>query len=131
MEFNTLFKKRLFSLIIFVIPLSSYLGDLTATIFNLNNTMGWRFVIMNTTVDRISGLIPIIFIVSYALMSFNRISTHVVLSKIHLVSVSIFFILASFTDIDFKIIFMALGISLIIFIFNMYFSFMNRKTISA
>lgn len=89
-----------------------YVGDIIADVFDLNNTMGWKFSVINSTIDWISGLILLLFLVIYGLINLLKISTQLVYSKIHFITICISTMLFSFTDIDFIIIYLSLGISL-------------------
>jgi hypothetical protein len=127
MKLNVFFKERMFLLIIFAIPVFGELGDIIADIFNLNNTMGWKLAIMNTPIDWISGLIPLLFLICYGIMNLLKINTNLFFSKLHLILIALSSILFSFTDIDFTIIYLSLGISVLIFLTNIFISFTTHK----
>ena len=127
MKLNDFFKEKMFLLIIFAIPIFGNLGDIIADIFNLNNTIGWKLNIMNTPIDWIYGLIPLSFLICYGIMNLLKINTNLFFSKLHLILISLSSILFSFTDIDFTIIYLTLGISVLIFLTNIFISFTTHK----
>jgi len=129
MYLNKLFKEKMFFLVLFTLPVSGFVGNVIANIFNVNDTMGWEFDILNSPIDWISGVIPLLFLICYGIMCFLKKKTHLFFSKIHLIVISINTMLFSFTDIDYKIIYLTSGISLIIFLINLFSSFMNRKPV--
>jgi len=129
MYLNRLFKEKMFFLVLFTLPISGFIGNIIANIFNVNDTMGWEFDILNSPIDWISGVIPVLFLVCYGIMCLLKKKTHLFFSKIHLIIISINTMLFSFTVIDFKITYLTSGISLIIFLINIFSSFMNRKPV--
>ncbi|MGK0386591.1 MAG: hypothetical protein ACI849_001209 [Patiriisocius sp.] len=129
MNFITLLKTRFFLLILFSLPLSDRIGNMVSDLFGKNETIGWKFDILNTPIDLITGFLPFLYVTCYLIMSLLKISTDLLFSKIHLIAVIISSILFSFTDINFKIVFLAAGVSLILFIVNVYVSLRNRKSV--
>lgn len=128
MDFDKLLKTRLFLLVIFILPLSGVLGGLVSRLFKLNKTLGWRFDIMNSPIDYITGYLPILYIIVYLIMSILKIHTDLFFSKIHLLAICISSALFSFTDINFKIILIAVGTSFVMFIANTFASLKNRNS---
>ena len=127
MNIDKLLKTRLFLVFLISFWVSYFLGDILASMLNLNETIGWKLEIINTPVDFITGYIPVLYFIFYLILSVLKISTDLFWSKIHLISFIIFIVLFRFTDIDFKIIYIASGISFIMFITNAFVSLKNKN----
>jgi len=128
MNIDKLLKTRLFLVFLVSLWLSYFLGDILASLLNLNETIGWKLEIINTPIDFITGYLPVLYFIFYLILSVLKISTDLFWSKIHLISFIICTVLFSFTDIDFKIIYLASGICFIMFIINAVVSLKNKNS---
>jgi hypothetical protein len=128
MNIDKLLKTRLFLIFLVSLWLSMFLGDILASLLNLNETIGWKLEIINTPIDFITGYLPVLYFIFYVILSVLKIRTDLFWSKIHLISFIICTVLFSFTDIDFKIIYLASGICFIMFITNAVVSLKNKNS---
>ncbi|WMI70044.1 hypothetical protein [Mangrovimonas sp. YM274] len=125
MNFDVLLKTRLFLVFFFSFLLASLLGDALATMIKLNQTIGWQLQIINSPIDFFTAYLPLLYFTFYLILSVLKINTNLFWSKIHFTSFVISITLMSFTDINFNIIYLATGISFIIFIVNAVVSLKN------
>ena len=128
MNIDKLLKTRLFLVFLVSFWLSFILGDILSLILKLNETIGWKLEIINTPIEFITGYLPVLYFIVYLILSLLKIKTDLFWSKIHLISFVISITIFSFTDIDFKIIYIASGISFIMFITNAVVSLKNKNS---
>ena len=128
MNIDKLLKTRLFLVFLVSFWLSFILGDILSSILKLNETIGWKLEIINTPIEFITGYLPVLYFIVYLILSLLKIKTDLFWSKIHLISFVISITIFSFTDIDFKIIYIASGISFIMFITNAVVSLKNKNS---
>tara|TARA_R110002051_G_scaffold53405_1_gene100739 strand:+ start:579 stop:974 length:396 start_codon:yes stop_codon:yes gene_type:complete len=128
MNIDKLLKTRLFLVFLVSFWLSFILGDILSSILKLNETIGWKLEIINTPIEFITGYLPVLYFIIYFILSLLKIKTDLFWSKTHLISFVISITIFSFTDIDFKIIYIASGISFIMFITNAFVSLKNKNS---
>ena len=128
MNIDKLLKTHLFLVFLVSFWLSFILGDILSLILKLNETIGWKLEIINTPIEFITGYLPVLYFIVYLILSLLKIKTDLFWSKIHLISFVISITIFSFTDIDFKIIYIASGISFIMFITNAVVSLKNKNS---
>lgn len=106
------------------------LGRVFVDVFNINNTIGWKFSIINTWIDNIPIISFLVFFIIYLLLICFRVKTKLALSAIHLILIGVSSFLFNFLELDLRIYLFLIGCSFIFFGMNLYESLNNKKMLN-
>jgi len=115
MSFTTLMTYLVFRLV----------GRIFADIMNLNDISGWQMQIRNSGIDGIFEISMIIFLIAYLILDIKKQYRNVLISKLHLFSISICAIIDSFGNIDIKIYLSFAICAIFLFLINVYLTVKN------
>ena len=101
------------------------IGRISADIVNLNDVSGWKMQIRNSGIDGIFEISLIIFLIVYLIFDINKKYRNNLISKLHLISISICAIIGSFGNIDIKIYLSVVVCAIILFLINIYLTIKN------
>jgi len=104
------------------------LGKIIVETFEINDTMGWKWSVLNTWIDNIPTYSILIFFGIYVILNVSKIKTNLKLSAIHFSLIALIAFLYNFWELDLRITLFFIGISFIVFGMNLYQSLMSRKT---
>ncbi|MBU2929755.1 hypothetical protein [Winogradskyella psychrotolerans] len=100
-------------------------GRILADIMNLNDISGWQMQIRNSGIDGIFEISLIIFLITYLILDIKKQYRNILISKFHLVSISICAIINSFGNIDIKIYLSFVVYAIFLFLINVYLTVKN------
>lgn len=100
-------------------------GRVFADIINLNDISGWQMQIRNSGIDGIFEISLIIFLLTYFILDIKKQYSNILISKLHLVSISICAIIDSFGNIDIGIYLSFVVCSILLFLINIYLTVKN------
>jgi hypothetical protein len=100
-------------------------GRILADIMNLNDISGWQMQIRNSGIDGIFEISLIIFLITYLILDIKKQYRNILISKLHLVSISICAIINSFGNIDIKIYLSFVVCAIFLFLINVYLTVKN------
>jgi hypothetical protein len=96
------------------------IGRISADIINLKDISGWQMQIRNSGIEGIFELSLITSLIVYLIFDIKRLHRNNMISKLHLVSISICAIIDSFGNIDINIYFSFVICSILLFLINTY-----------
>ena len=103
----------------------SLIGKKSAKLINLNDASGWEMQIRNSGIDGIFEISLIIFLIAYLILDLNKIYRNNLISKLHLISISLCAVIDSFGNIDINIYLSIVVCTIILFLINMYSTIKN------
>jgi len=101
------------------------IGRIFADIINLNDISGWQMQIRNSGIDGIFEISLIIFQIVYLILDIKNQYRNNLISKLHLVSISICAIIDSFGNIDINIYLSFVLCTIFLFLINIYLTLKN------
>jgi len=103
------------------------IGKIIVDIFQINETMGWKWGVLHTWIDNIPIFSVLIFFGIYLILSFIRIKTNLILSAIHFLLIALSSFLYNFWELDLRITLFFICFSTIIFGINIYNSLLKKN----
>jgi hypothetical protein len=100
-------------------------GRIFADIINLNDISGWQMQIRNSGIDGIFEISLIIFLIVYLILDIKNQYRSNLISKLHLVSISMCAIIDSFGNIDINIYLSFVVCTIFLFLINIYLTIKN------
>ena len=100
-------------------------GRIFADIINLNDISGWQMQIRNSGIDGIFEISMIIFLIVYLILDIKNQYRSNLISKLHLVSISMCAIIDSFGNIDINIYLSFVMCTIFLFLINIYLTIKN------
>lgn len=97
-----------------------FIGRVLAEIINLNDASGWKMQIQNSGIDGIFEISLIIFLIICLIFDIKKEYRNILISKLHLISISICGIFDSFGNIDISIYLSIVICGILLFLFNLY-----------
>jgi len=105
------------------------IGKIVVAVFNINETMGWKWSVIHTWIDTIPIYSLFIFFGVYLIFNLLKIKTNPKLSAIHLSMIGLSSFLYSFWELDLRITLFLICFSFIIFGMNLYKALFHKENI--
>ena len=103
-------------------------GKVLANIFNINETMGWKWSVSPTWIDSVPIFSISIFFIIYLILNLLKIKTNLMLSAFHLSLIALIAFLFNFWELDLRITLFFICFSFMIFGMNLYNALVNIKS---
>ncbi len=101
------------------------IGWVAADSINLNDISGWKMQIQNSGIIGIFQISLIVFLITYLILDIKRLYRNNLISKLHLISISICAIIDSFGNIDISIYLSFVVVAIFLFLINIYLTIKN------
>jgi hypothetical protein len=124
-KLNQIIELSMFALTLITYMIFRLIGRISADIINLNDVSGWQMQIRNSGIDGIFEISLIIFLIVYLILDIMKKNRSKLISKLHLVSISICAIIDSFGNIDINIYLSFVISAIFLFLINIYLTTKN------
>lgn len=105
------------------------IGKVLVDVFDINQTMGWKFSILYSWIDYIPIFSILIFFGVYLILNLLKVKTDLILSTLHLLLIALSAFLDNFWEMDIRIILFIICFSIIIFGINIFKTISNKNVL--
>lgn len=105
------------------------IGKVLVDVFDINQTMGWKFSILYSWIDYIPIFSILIFFGVYLILNLLKVKTNLILSTLHLLLIALSAFLYNFWEMDIRIILFIICFSIITFAINIFKTISNKNVL--
>ena len=120
LKLNPIIKKYLSFATLITYSSFNLLGSILVNLINLNDASGWQMQIRNSGINGILEISLILFFLTYLAIDIKKKYRNILISKLHLISISICAIINNFGNIDISIYLSVIIGSIVLFLINLY-----------